>query len=59
MSSGERAQAELVESLSQWWDRLDGAQQRAFVDALDESTEETEATEEAGLKMLGVNNDTV
>ena len=45
LSSGEHAQTLIVAVLVEQWDRLDGAQQRAIVDALEASTVMTEEAE--------------
>lgn len=45
LSSGERAQARIVAVLVAEWDSLDGRQQRALVDVLEESTRASEDAE--------------
>lgn len=45
LSGSERAQAVVTTALVDSWDRLDGRQQRAIVDALEQSTRETEDAE--------------
>ena len=45
LSRGEHAQALIVAVLVAQWDRLDGAQQRGIVDALEASTVMTEEAE--------------
>lgn len=43
LSSGEHALAAITTVLVEHWDRLDGAQQRALVDVLEDSTRASEA----------------
>lgn len=45
LSGSERAQAVITTALVDFWDRLDGRQQRAIVTALEQSTLETEKAE--------------
>lgn len=48
LSGGERAFAALITTLLEHWDRLDGHQQRALVEVLEESTR---ASEEAAVHL--------
>lgn len=45
LSGGERAQATIASALLGSWDHLDGHQQRAIVEALEQSTAATEEAE--------------
>lgn len=45
LSSGERALARIISTLTDEWDALDGAAQRSLVNALETSTQETEKAE--------------
>ena len=53
LSSGEHALAAITTVLVEHWDRLDGAQQRALVDVLEDSTR---ASEEATAHLRGLFN---
>ena len=45
LSSGERAQALILDVLTREWDALDGEQMRAIVDVLEQSTQAAEQAE--------------